>query len=150
MKDIFSDFTLADLHSNIESYEDENGEVDQSADISDIEKFLKYDMVYKLDTCMEFLEKASILGGNFSIDQAYTGSTDEVRVDQGDILLCLAIAEGLQGFLQFITSYNWAHNIRDAETLEDMEQLSMETILKEKNSSPCKAHRKCPVPAHPL
>ena len=132
VKDIFSDFTLADLHSNIETYEDETGEVDQSADINDIEKFLKYDMVYKLDICMEFLEIAYNLGGEFSIDQTYTGSTDEVRVDQGDILMCLAIAEGLQGFLQFMTSYKWAHNIRDAETLEDMDQLSMETILKDK------------------
>ncbi len=131
VNDAFSAFTLADFHGNIETFENESGEIDESADIKDVESFLRYDSRFKLETCMEYLKIAANIGDEFIIDQAYTGSVDEIRVDKGDILMCLAIANGLHGFVEFATSYNWKHNIKDAETLNDMDQVSMETVLKD-------------------
>lgn len=133
VKSTFSNFTLDDLRADVDSYENESGEIDENADIKDVENFFKNDMISKLDSCIEYLKLASEIGEKFSIDQKYTGSEDLTWVDKGDILLCQAIAHGLKGYIQFSTSYNWQHNAKDAETLDDMDQISMETLFKGTN-----------------
>ena len=133
VKSTFSNFTLDDLRADVDSYENDSGEIDENADIKDVENFFKNDMISKLDSCIEYLKKASEIGEKFSIDQKYTGSEDLTWVDKGDILLCQAIAHGLKGYIQFSTSYNWQHNAKDAETLDDMDQISMETLFKGTN-----------------
>ena len=133
VKSTFSNFTLDDLRADVDSYENDSGEIDENADIKDVENFFKNDMISKLDSCIEYLKLASEIGEKFSIDQKYTGSEDLTWVDKGDILLCQAIAHGLKGYIQFSTSYNWQHNAKDAETLDDMDQISMETLFKGTN-----------------
>jgi hypothetical protein len=131
--DSFQNFTLADLHaSNIEKYEDENESLSTDADLNSMESFIANDFINRIDTCIGFLKTASDANQAFSIDPDYLGSDESVLVDRGDILMCLAIAEAAQGFFQFTTAYHWDQNLQEAEDMDELDQISMETMLKDR------------------
>ena len=131
--DSFQNFTLADLHAeNIEKYEDEDDVLSKSADLNSMESFMANNFITRMDTCIGFLKTASDANQEFSIDPDYIGSDESVQVDRGDILMCLAIAEAAQGLFQFTTAYHWDQNLQEADDMDEMDQISMETMLKDK------------------
>jgi len=131
--DSFKNFNLADLHGgNIEKYEDEDESLSKDADLNSMESFISEDFITRMESCMNFMKVANGLPEVFSIDPDYLGSDESVTVDQGDVLMCLAIAEAVQGYLQFMTAYHWDQNLQEAEDMDELDQITMETMLKDK------------------
>jgi hypothetical protein len=129
--DSFKNFTLADLHAeNIKKYDSDA--LSEDADLNSMESFMANNFITRMDKCMNFLKIASDANQEFSIDPDYLGSDESVQVDRGDILMCLAIAEAAQGYFQFATAYHWDQNLQEAEDMDELDQISMETMLKDR------------------
>lgn len=127
----FSNFTLADLHAEAaQKYEDENESIDPSMDMERLENFFSNQLKDRMQLAIEYLQTAAGDDQQFTIDQKYSGTEDEIIVDQADMYIATAIAQTLYGFGAFISAYNWEQNAKDLESLDDADQINAETLLR--------------------
>ncbi|MBT3666892.1 MAG: hypothetical protein HN548_05375 [Opitutae bacterium] len=122
------DFTLPDLWRNDLDYDD-NSELNNVADLNQMETYMTSTFIPKLTTINSHLLKMANYDGTIILTQDLTGKEDTIEVDAGDAFVIMAFTEALKAFVATISSYEWDYNLKDLETLKDDDMVSLETLL---------------------
>ena len=122
------DFSLPDLWRNDLDY-DENSDLNSVADLGQIEDFMVDVFIPRLTVINSHFSKMATHDGTIILTQDFTGKEDTIEVDSGDAYMIMAFVEALKAFAQTISSYDWDHNLKELEGLEDDEIVNLETLL---------------------